>query len=147
MLSICFVLLFGCTKLNTIYASNKFITDNVTVSTNMFYGCNKLKELDLSSFDTSNVVEMSYMFNRASSLEKIYASEKFVTDNVINSDYMFWVTPNLVGGNGTLYNGSYRDKTYARIVITVDDIRKFNKKSNQLKKVFQKEPIIVDIFI
>ena len=67
MLSICFVLLFGCTKLNTIYASNKFITDNVTVSTNMFYGCNKLKELDLSSFDTSNVVEMSYMFNRASS--------------------------------------------------------------------------------
>ena len=141
MLSICFVLLFGCTKLNTIYASNKFITDNVTVSTNMFYGCNKLKELDLSSFDTSNVVEsnvveMSYMFNRASSLEKIYASEKFVTDNVINSYFMFWVTPNLVGENGTLYNGSYRDKTYARIVITVDDIRKFNKKSNQLKKAF-----------
>ena len=124
-----------CANLKGLDISN-FNTANVTTMHSMFYGCNKLKELDLSSFDTSNVVEMSYMFNRASSLEKMYASEKFVTDNVINSDYMLWVAPNLVGGNGTLYNGSYRDKTYARIVITVDDIRKFNKKSNQLKKAF-----------
>ena len=94
---------------------SSFDTSNVTTMYAMFYGCNKLKELDLSSFDTSNVVEMSYMFNRASSLEKIYASEKFVTDTITNSDYMFWVNPNLVGGNGTLYNGSHSNKEYARI--------------------------------
>ena len=107
-------LFYGCSNLEQLNLLN-FDTKNVTSMHSMFYGCKGLKELDLSSFDTSNVVEMSYMFNRVSSLEKIYASEKFVTDNVINSDYMFWVTPNLVGGNGTLYNGSYRDKTYARI--------------------------------
>ena len=107
-------LFYGCSSLENLDILN-FNTANVTTMHSMFYGCNKLKELDLSSFDTSNVVEMSYMFNRASSLEKIYASEKFVTDNVINSDYMFWVTTNLVGGNGTLYNSGYRDKTYARI--------------------------------
>ena len=28
---------------------------------------------------------------------------------------MFTSDTNLVGGNGTTYNGSYRDKTYARI--------------------------------
>ena len=105
---------YGCSSLENLDILN-FNTANVTTMHSMFYGCNKLKKLDLSSFDTSNVVEMSYMFNRASSLEKIYASEKFVTDTIPNSDYMFWVTPNLVGGNGTLYNGSYRDKTYARI--------------------------------
>ena len=105
---------YGCSSLENLDILN-FNTANVTTMHSMFYGCNKLKELDLSSFDTSNVVEMSHMFNRASSLEKIYASEKFVTDNVINSYFMFWVTPNLVGENGTLYNGSYRDKTYARI--------------------------------
>ena len=105
---------YGCSSLENLDILN-FNTANVTTMYAMFYGCNKLKELDLSSFDTSNVTDMSYMFNRASSLEKIYASEKFVTDNVINSYFMFWVTPNLVGENGTLYNGSYRDKTYARI--------------------------------
>jgi hypothetical protein len=28
---------------------------------------------------------------------------------------MFWVNPNLVGGNGTLYNSSHSNKEYARI--------------------------------
>ena len=39
--------------------------------------------------------------------------------------------------------GSY----FASLVITEDDIRKYNEKCKCLKKVFQKEPLVVDIYI
>ena len=32
----------------------------------MFYGCSSLKELNLSNFNTNNVIYMSYMFNGCS---------------------------------------------------------------------------------
>ena len=48
-------------------------------------------------------------------LTTIYASAKFTTENVTNSADMFIGTDKLVGGNGTKYNDSYVDKTYARI--------------------------------
>ncbi len=48
-----FGMLFGCTELNTIYASNKFITDNVTVSTNMFYGDNNLVGGNSATYNSS----------------------------------------------------------------------------------------------
>ena len=35
--------------------------------------------------------------------------------NVTSSDYMFGSNASLVGGNGTKFNSSYVDKTYARI--------------------------------
>ena len=34
----------------------------------MFYGCWKLKSLDLSNFNTKNVTDMSYMFDFCSNL-------------------------------------------------------------------------------
>ena len=105
---------YNCNSLAKLNISN-FDTSNVTDMQAMFYRCQNLEELDLTSFNTNKVTTMIHMFNRASSLKTIYASENFITNNVTDSDYMFWVTPNLVGGNGTAYNSSYRDKTYARI--------------------------------
>ena len=71
--------------------------------------------LDLSSFNTSKVTDISSMFYECPNLKTIYASDKFSTNSVTSSTTMFYNTTNLVGGAGTTYNSSYVDKTYARI--------------------------------
>ena len=81
----------------------------------MFQLCKSLEELDLSNFDTSKVTDMAYMFNSCFKLKTIYVSNIFDISNVTSSKYMFVDNNVLVGGNGTIYSNSYRDKTYARI--------------------------------
>ena len=80
----------------------------------MFYK-SKATSIDLSSFDTSNVTNMSEMFYSNPNLKTIYASDMFNTNAVTSSTNMFYNTTRLVGGAGTTYNSSYVDKTYARI--------------------------------
>ena len=41
---------------------SKFISDNVTKMECMFYGCKLLEEIDLSHLNTSNIIDMSYLF-------------------------------------------------------------------------------------
>lgn len=107
----------GTSKLEIINFGEKWNTQKVTSMSCMFESCVKLKILDLSSFDTSNVINMGYMFNSAGdyafSLRTIYATDKFVTDNVTEYTYMFDDCNNLVGGNGT--KRSSNNKIYARI--------------------------------
>ena len=103
-----------CKGLTSLYISN-FNTSNVTNMSCMFYDCMGLTNLDLSSFDTSNVTNMSSMFCSCRALTTIYASSSFVTTKVSSSLDMFFGCSNLVGGNGTTYSYSHRDKTYARI--------------------------------
>ena len=91
-----------------------FDTKNVTDMSYMFRSV-IVDTLDLSSFNTSNVTDMSYMFNGCTNLNTIYVSDKFVVSNVTESSKMFIGNTKLKGGNGTTYNDSYRDKTYARI--------------------------------
>ena len=93
---------------------SNFNTSNVTTMSNLFNGV-KNTILDLSSFDTSNVGTMGRMFAGMTNLKTIYVSNKFVTDKVTSGSGMFTDSTNLVGGAGTKYNGSYIDKTYARI--------------------------------
>ena len=110
----------GCLSLESIDASN-FNTSNVTNMNGMFdgsggvLGSSKVKNINISSFDTSNVTDMSNMFYDLENLTTIYASNNFNTSAVTNSDRMFSRSSKLVGGNGTKYNSSYEDKTYARI--------------------------------
>ena len=88
----------------------------------MFSSCSRLTSLDVSKFDTSQVTDMRIMFYGCSKLSKIYVSEYnettgkgWTTKNVTYSDRMFYNAENLVGGNGTVYNSSNVDATYARI--------------------------------
>ncbi len=106
--------MFDRTAITELKGLNKFNTSNVTSMSNMFI-VSQLTTLDLSSFDTSNVTDMSRMFEECAKLTTIYVSDKFVTDNVTNSSNMFKDSTKLVGENGTKYNSSYLDKTYARI--------------------------------
>ena len=93
---------------------SSFDTSNVTNMSSMFE-YSQATTIDLSSFDTSKVTDMSEMFMSSSNLKTIYASNNFVTNNVSNSSNMFAYCTNLVGGAGTKYNYSYRDKAYAHI--------------------------------
>ena len=45
----------------------------------------------------------------------IYASNKFVVGNGTTTQNMFRYASNLVGGEGTTFNSSYIDGSYARI--------------------------------
>ena len=55
----------------------------------MFYGCNKMINIDLSSFDVTNITDMSYMFYDCSLLEYILHISKWNTANVNNMKCMF----------------------------------------------------------
>ena len=92
-----------------------FNTSKVAAMGAMFMSSKYLTSLDLSSFDTSNLVTAQQMFQNCKELKTIYVSNKFVVDKVTVSDHMFWLSDNLVGGNGTGYDSSKIDKTYARI--------------------------------
>ena len=92
-----------------------FVSINIYVIMYSMFLHAKATALDVSSFDTSKVTNMSYMFKSAGKINTIYASDKFVIDNVTSSDNMFDDASSLVGGAGTQYNSSYVDKTYAII--------------------------------
>ena len=79
---------YGCSSLTNLDLSS-FNTSNVTDMYSMFYGCSSLTNLDLSSFNTSNVTDMDYMFYGCSSLTNLDLSS-FNTSNVTYMDYMFY---------------------------------------------------------
>ena len=72
-----------------------------------------IQELDLTTFDTSNVTDMAYMFNCCSSLQRIYVSDDWNTGKVETSDMMFNGCKKINGSYGMTYDSSKTDKTYA----------------------------------
>ena len=67
----------------------KFIFNKLLTSTNhMFSGCSSLQSLNLSSFNTTNVKDMSFMFSGCSSLQSFNLSS-FNTSNVEHMKGMF----------------------------------------------------------
>lgn len=63
-------------------------TSNVINMSSMFKGCDSLQSLNLSNFNTSNVKYMSDMFQQCMSLSKLNISN-FDTSNVISMNRMF----------------------------------------------------------
>lgn len=66
---------------------SEFYTEEVFSMVGMFYGCNNIRKLDLSSFDTSKVNYMDWLFAN-SSFDSINLNS-FNTSNVRNMDFMF----------------------------------------------------------
>ena len=104
----------GCHQLTSLDVSS-FNTDNVTNMYAMFGDCPKLTSLNLSGFNTDKVTNMSLMFLDCSQLQTIYVGDGWSTAAVANSSNMFWNCICLVGGQGTTYDASHIDKTYAHI--------------------------------
>ena len=91
-------------------------TDMVTTMNLMFANCTSLHLLDLTSFNTSQVTDMSNMFSGSSNLVTIYVGEGWNTDNVTSSSSMFYNCQNLKGGWSTTYKSTNpHDKTYAKV--------------------------------
>ena len=103
---------WGC-KLTSLDLSS-FNTSKVTDMSSMFEN-SQLTSLDLSSFNTSKVTDMGYMFEYCRNLRTIYVGSGWNTAAVTESGYMFYYCNSLEGGQGTTYDGSHVDKTYARI--------------------------------
>lgn len=81
--------------LTTINGLEYLNTSNVTNMSYMFNLCYSLQTLDLSNFETSNVTDMSYMFNECSSLTTIYCNDDWDQPNILNSDKIFFSCVNL----------------------------------------------------
>ena len=73
----------GCSKLININLSN-FNTQNVINMSEMFGGCESLTNINLSNFNTQNVMDMSDMFRRCNSLKKDFVITK---DNRILEEF------------------------------------------------------------
>ncbi len=75
-------------NLTEIEGLNQVDTSEVTSMEDMFFGCQNLSSLDLSSFNTSNVTDMSWMFYKCYSLTSLDL-RNFNTAKVTTIYYMF----------------------------------------------------------
>ena len=93
-----------CSSLISIDLSS-FNTSNIIDLKSMFFECFSLTSIDLSSFNTSNVRNMSYMFSECSSLKSIDLSS-FNTSNVNDMRYMFFECSSLESIDLSSFNTS-----------------------------------------
>lgn len=78
----------SCYNLETIIFGELWDTSEVTDMSRMFEGCSNLKRLDLSGFQTSKVTDMSWMFQCCSELVALNISH-FDTSSVSTMRFMF----------------------------------------------------------
>ena len=99
-------------RIETITGMEKWDTSNVTDMASMFFGCNKLKSLNVSNFNTSKVTNMSDMFFGAQSITSLDLS-KWDTSKVTNMSFMFANTNKLTNLNLLGWNTSnVKDMSY-----------------------------------
>ena len=91
-------------KLRTLDLS-EFDTSQVTSMYEAFYQCNKLEEINLTNVDTSNVTDMTQMFSSCSNLTSLDLSS-FNTSNVTDMSAMFNVCRNLTSLDLSSFNTS-----------------------------------------
>ncbi len=103
----------GCQSLTELDLST-FNTANVTSMNCMFQSCSNLETLNIALFNIGKMEDMRYMFSGCSKLKTIYCNSDWSTSGA-QSSYMFSGCSALEGGQGTKFNSSVIDKTYARI--------------------------------
>ena len=81
-------LFFGNTSLKSVSFSRDINTSNVIDMSYMFSGCTSLESIDISGFDTSNVTNMECMFQGCSNLQSLNLSN-FDTSKVTDIGRMF----------------------------------------------------------
>ena len=79
---------YNCKHLTNLDLSD-FNTENVVDMSYMFFGCSSLTYLNLSNFNTAKVTSMFCMFNGCKSLKELDLSD-FNTRNVENMSFMFY---------------------------------------------------------
>ena len=99
----------------------------------MFYGCDNIISIDLSSFDTKNIINMKNMFMFCINLKSIDLSN-FNTTNVENMENMFYRCKNLIKLNLTSFD-----------IKNVKNISGFIDGCNSLKEINVKKNTFTDL--
>ncbi len=101
-------------KFESINISNaKF--GNISNIENAFRDMTNLKSIDISGINIDKLTNTSSMFSGCSKLETIFCDKSWNTNSITNSDNMFNGCEKIIGGNGTTFDSSKLDKTYAQI--------------------------------
>ncbi len=96
--------LFGSgSSLKNVIGLDTWNTSNINDMSDMFNSCTNLTTLDLSSFNINNVSYLGTMFYDCPKLTTIYVSNVWNPSNSVTSGAMFYNNTSLVGGNGTKY--------------------------------------------
>ena len=80
--------------------------------------CNmpNVREIDLTNLNTSEVKDVSHMFENAQKLQVIYCKEDWsLSETVKQSERMFFECHKLIGSELTHYNRAHTDSAYARL--------------------------------
>ncbi len=93
-----------------------FDTHRVNYMIGMFQRCEALTQLDLSYFDTSAVGSFKDMFQGCNNLVTIYVGEKWNEGLMVaNQENLFGECGKLTGGQGTAYDQTHIDFSYAHV--------------------------------
>ena len=129
----CCCLFYGLSNLQSIDLSS-FNTQNVTNMSYMFQNCNNLINLDLSSFNTKNVTDMYYMFYGCKNLNNINLSS-FNIQKVIYMHNMFNGCESLKNLDLSSFNTPNLESMYGMFQNCLNletlDLSSFNTKKNQ----------------
>ena len=105
--------MFGMCESLTELDLSSFNTTNVTNTNSMFFDCAKLKIVDLTSFYGYEVTDMRFMFASCKELTTICCEYDWSSSGAQSAN-MFMNCKSLVGGQGTKFDSSVIDATYAR---------------------------------
>lgn len=106
--------MFRRTAISSIDLSN-FDTSQVIHLHGMFANCPNLTSVNVSGWDTSKVRTAYDMFRNCPMLTTIYADRDFSQASITNHINMFTDCINLVGGDGTTYDGNNVTMDYAKV--------------------------------
>ena len=106
---------FGCKKVAIISLGNNFVLGGATTLANMFNGCEALESINLITFASNSVNNVTAMFKNNKSLKTIIASNSFAVKNKTGND-MFEGCDVLEGGEGTTFaDARVTNSSYAQV--------------------------------
>ena len=94
----------GCTSLGTLLLPDNFVTSSALQMIAVFYDCQSLQNLDVSTWDTSNVRSMNAIFVRCFGLTDIVGLETNIRITGLNVTSGLTNTANNVPDQGTDYD-------------------------------------------
>ena len=134
-----------CVKLETLLIDpDKFITKKVTSMCNMFENCNKLKSIDLTSFDAGNVNFANSMFKECHQLEEIDLSKMKISEKA-NISHMFNKCESLKKINlssfcitdKNIMNNMFDNlENIKEIIVNKSNINEFKRKFEDIEAIF-----------
>ncbi|MBR0270004.1 MAG: BspA family leucine-rich repeat surface protein [Prevotella sp.] len=120
---------FYDSDITSITGLNYLNTSEVTNMSHMFDGCYSVTKLNVSSFNTAKVTDMSYMFEDCGSLTSLDVSN-FNTSRVTNMENMFFGCRSLTNLNVSSFNTAYvtsmQNMFYNCSSLTSLDVSDFN---------------------